>query len=209
MKRNMIIAALLIVIVIVTAASYFVFYYVPPPTTKTSSSDCILTTSNSSNSTLRFSVKSLNVRLLVEPAVSKVTMASCNYKTTSTNTPVRCGTMCGGGLGSINYYSDVLEFNLSMTGVTSGLNYSVILQSQQNPQLSSIFLPYRSQVSVNSQLASWNSTPACVAGNGYEPNCVVDNYSIMTINFPASVGTPNQNSLVFGVIINSSETLVP
>lgn len=205
------IAALIVITIIgvAVAGSYFAFYYVPQPTTKTSSSNCISTASNSPNSTLGFSVNSINIALIVEPTVSQVTLAGCNYKTTSINTPVRCGIMCGGGLGSINYYSNVLEFNLSMVGVSSSINYSVILQSQQTPQLSSLFFPYHSQVYVNSQLAYWNSTPACMSGYGYESNCVVDNYSIMTVDFPASVAILTRNNSVFEVIINSSETLVP
>ncbi|MDG6996952.1 MAG: hypothetical protein JRN52_13615 [Nitrososphaerota archaeon] len=199
--------------VVAVAGSYFAFYYVPPPTTKTSSNNCISTVSNSPNSTLEFSVNSVNITLTVEPAVSQVQLMGCNYKTTSTNTPIRCGTMCGGGLGSINYYSDVLQFNMSMVGVSHSLNYSAILQTQQTPELSSLFLPYRSQVYVNSQLANWNSTPSCVegsvAGTVYEPNCVVDNYSIMTVTFPANVAILAQNSSIFEVIIDSSETLVP
>lgn len=209
MKRNRILAALLAIIILAAAASYFIFYYVPLPTTKRNSYNCTSTATNSSNSTLEFSVNGVDINLTVEPAVSQFTLGSCTYKTTSINTPIRCGTMCGGGLGSINYYSDVLEFSLSMIGITNNLNYSVVLRSQQTPLLSSLFLPYRAQVYVNSQLASWNSTPACVSGHGYQPNCVVDNYSIMTVSFPASAAIADQNNSVFGLMINSSETLVP
>lgn len=130
------IAALVVIGIIglvAVAGSYFAFYYVPPPTTKTSSIDCISTTSNSSNSTLEFSVKGVDVTMTVGPAVSQVTLSGCNYKTTSTKTPIRCGTMCGGGLGSINYYSDVLQFNMSMVGVSHSLNYSAIYKHNKHP----------------------------------------------------------------------------
>lgn len=154
-KGAILITIIVIVFLLVAVASYFVFYnfyYTPPPSTKTASYSCDSLESNSDNSTLEFSVNGVNITLLVEPGVSQISMSNCAYLTTSVNTPVRCGVMCGGRLGSIQYYTDNLRFSLSMTPVANNLNYSLVLESQDTPLLSTLFLN-GAAVFVNTQVA--------------------------------------------------------
>ena len=185
------------------AAGYFYFYYVPPPTVQTTLSSCEqfgLLASNTTVSSVKFLLVGTLWRLDVAPAVAQFTLGNlCLYNDTTVTVPIRCGTMCGGGVGDIIEKVKQLKVNFSFTWSAndSVSNYTLSLSTAGAGNFSTIFYSDLSAY-MNSQQVSSDASPLCYNDFGeYQTDC-----SSITVQFPASPGS-------YSFLVNSSEELVP
>jgi hypothetical protein len=113
--------------------------------------------------------------------------------------PIRCGTMCGGGVGDIIEMTKQLKVNMSIASFAKNpvSDYNLSL-SDLGGNFSSLFSTQMT-VYINSQQVSSDASPPCYNGFGeYQPNC-----ASFTVQFPEN--SPG----VYTLLVNSSEELVP
>jgi len=163
---------------------------------------------NSSSSTAALSVLGISFNLLVEPTAPELKMSDCIYTITEVSTPMRCGVMCGGGVGYGYHYVKQLGLDLSFGQATTS-NYSITLS--QGAGLVELFWA-GIQVYVNSQELAWSTAPpSCVRGTSgttitYGSDCMTSSSTSITFGFP----TNNDATLSeYDVLIISSATALP
>ncbi|MDG7000024.1 MAG: hypothetical protein JRN15_13025 [Nitrososphaerota archaeon] len=214
MTRKLRIAAIILVAIILAGTgSYYFFFYISPPTVAVTSSDCVQTGLQvlNSSSIVTFSVKNIDVEFVLKPAVSLVTLSDCVYSARNVTTLIKCGIMCGGGLGDAYQYAKQLELNLALGKELTNSNYSVTL-STMGATLFSLFLPALN-VYVGSQKITWSTIPpSCIQVSPtstitYGYNCTTQNSILLTFEIPTNdVATSNGT---YDILINSTETPLP
>jgi hypothetical protein len=198
LKAVIVVVILVIVLIVAAGGLYYQFYYTPPPSTATTYSYCNdseKTSGNSSMSSLTFYVFSTKMEMDFTPAVAISLGNLCVYNDTALTIPLRCGTMCGGGVGEISQMVEELKLNMTLTLTGNQLspsNYSLKVSTQNGANFSALFYPYM-QVYVNSRQVSSNSSPLCSG-----TTC-----TSFSVQFPIAA------SGSYLLVVNSSEELVP
>jgi hypothetical protein len=169
---------------------------VPPPTTTVVNYGCSVSKTSRSFALVNTStIGNVNVSLKASPALT-VTESACSYTHTNITTPVACGAMCGGGIGDIFSYSDVLVLNFSLgtPNPTEGYNLTISAGSG----MSALFPLLGTQVYLNSQkVTTWYSNPPC-------SECMAPNATSITIELSAPVAGG-----AYTLEVSSTEYLVP
>lgn len=128
----------------------------------------------------------------------------CSFSKVSVTTPVACGSMCGGEIGDIEYYSNQLRANLSSDKIE---NFNATLSSDDS--LSTIFPYLALQIEINGQGIEWNGYPPACSEGGPSGQIIYSSFECMqtpTLRITFAMPTvTNSYQLVF----NSSETLIP
>jgi hypothetical protein len=154
----------------VIAAGYYEFYYIPLPTARTTNSYCTQTgpaSINDSFSNISFTVSAARWRIDLQPNVLQLAIGTpCVYNYTIVTLPIRCGTMCGGGVGDIIEMTKQLKVNISIASSSKNPvpNYNLTL-SDLGGNFSSLFITQMT-VYINSVQVSSDSSPPCY--NGFE-----------------------------------------
>ena len=181
--------------------------YVPPPTTTISTFPCDNTQviQKSNESEMCFAITGTQVNLTLSLPMS-ITINGCSYSMIHVKTPVSCGTMCGGGIGYTDYYSDTLKTNFTINGALSN-NLNATLAVTGN--LTVFFQHISNEVFVNAQQVDWNGyPPSCESGGPsgttvyYGLDCLTSSTSRMLFELPSDTES-------IQLLVNSSVTYVP
>jgi hypothetical protein len=195
---------------------------VPPPTTTVTDYGCTILGRSQSESSASGTTSSVASNSYTDSSVvvlvntsggsfelnvnfgssDRVETATCSYVFTNTTTPVACGVMCGGGIGKTEQYSYVWKLNFSLSSADSAAGQNLTIS--QGRGMNSVFPEQGNHVSLDSQMVTWYSNPACYGGDGVESDCMTSNATSITIELPSSI----ENG-TFQLVISSSADLVP